>query len=111
MSKKLTDNGLFDSSRMIIPQHKSAILAHQMGVKIETKPVIDEQEWQLIGQALQDSFNDHVKVTLTVFDPFNTRDLTGFVTVINTFRKEIKLSIVQGEWEWIKFGDIIAAST
>ncbi|MBB3125356.1 hypothetical protein FHS19_000010 [Paenibacillus rhizosphaerae] len=27
MSKKLTGNGLFDSSRMIIPQHKSAILA------------------------------------------------------------------------------------
>ncbi|WP_145142369.1 YolD-like family protein [Paenibacillus sp. Y412MC10] len=111
MSKKLTDNGLFDSSRMIIPQHKSAILAHQMGVKSESKPVIDEQEWQLIGQALQDSFNDHVKVTLTVFDPFNTRDITGFVTVINTFRKEIKLTMAQDKWEWIEFGNIIAAST
>lgn len=111
MSKKLTDNGLFDSSRMMLPQHRTAILAYQMGVKSETKPAIDEQQWQLIGQVLQDSFNEHIKVTLTVFDPFHTRDLTGFVTVINTFRKEIKLSIAQNEWEWIKFGDIIAAST
>lgn len=111
MSKKLTDNGLFDSSRMMLPQHKETILIHQKELNRMAKPVIDEQEWQLIGQALQDSFNDHVKVTLTVFDPFNTRDLTGFVTVINTFRKEIKLSIDQGEWEWIKFSDIIAAST
>jgi|GEM_PF-3849298 len=29
MSKKLTDNGLFDSSRMMLPQHKDTILVHQ----------------------------------------------------------------------------------
>lgn len=109
MSKKLSDNGLSDSSRMMLPQ--SEILAHLMGLKSETKPVINDHEWRLIGQVLQDSFNSHIKVTLTVFDPFNTRDLTGYVTVINTFRKEIKLSIDQGKWEWIRFGDIIAAST
>lgn len=111
MSKKLTDNGLFDSSRMMLPQHKETILIHQKELNRMAKPVIDEQEWQLIGQLLQDSFNRHVKVTLTLFDPFNARELSGFVTVINTFRKEIKLSIDHGEWEWIKFSDIIAAST
>lgn len=111
MSKKLIDNGLFDSSRMMLPQHKEIILAHQKELNRITKPVIDEQEWQLIGQVLQDSFNNHVKVNLSIFDPFNTRNLSGFVTVINTFRKEIKLSIDHDEWEWIKFDDIIAAST
>lgn len=111
MSKKLTDNGLFDSSRMMLPQHKETILVHQKELNRITKPVIDEQEWQLIGQVLQDSFNNHVKINLSVFDPFNTRNLSGFVTVINTFRKEIKLSIDHDEWEWFKFGDIIAAST
>ncbi|MBB3125424.1 hypothetical protein FHS19_000078 [Paenibacillus rhizosphaerae] len=40
-----------------------------------------------------------------------SRSLIGFVTVINTVRKEIKLSIDRDEWEWIKFDDIIAAST
>lgn len=111
MSRKLTGNGLFDSSRMMLPQHKETILVHQKELNRMAKPVIDQQEWQLIGQVLQNSFNDHIKVTLTVFDPFDTRVLNGFVTVINTFRKEIKLSIAQDEWEWIKLSDIIAAST
>ena len=111
MSKKLTDNGLFDSSRMMLPQHRETILAHQKELNRIMKPVIDEQEWQLIGQMLQDSFNNHVKVTLSIFDPLNTKHLSGFVTVINTFRKEIKLSTDRDEWEWVKFGDIIAAST
>ncbi|MBB3125434.1 hypothetical protein FHS19_000088 [Paenibacillus rhizosphaerae] len=66
-----------------------------------SKPVIDEQEWQLMGLILQDSFNNHVKVNLSIFDPFHTRSLTGFVTVINTFRKEIKLNIDRDEWEWL----------
>lgn len=110
MSKKLTDNGLFDSSRMMLPQHKEEILKHQHELNRQVKPVIDEQEWQLIGEVLSASFNQHVRVTLELFDPFETKKVSGFVTVINTYRKEIKLCY-DDEWEWINFGDIIAATT
>lgn len=109
MSKKLEGNGLFDSSRMMLPQHKEAILLHQYELNRREKPIIDEQEWQLIGQALQDSFNEHKRVTLKLYDPYEDKQTVGFVTVINTFRKEIKLRYGD-DWEWIKFEDILAAS-
>ncbi|WP_339321701.1 YolD-like family protein [Paenibacillus sp. FSL W8-0194] len=74
---------LLDSSRMMLPQHKETILVKQKELNRMAKLVIDEQEWQLIGQVLQDSFNGHIKVTLTLFDPFNARERSGFVTVIS----------------------------
>ncbi|KAF9142794.1 hypothetical protein BGX30_002162 [Mortierella sp. GBA39] len=97
-------------SRMMLPQHKEEILKHQHELNRNNKPVIDEQEWQLIGEVLSASFNQHVRVTLELFDPFETKTVSGFVTVINTYRKEIKLCH-DDEWEWINFGDIIAATT
>jgi len=109
MSKKLTNNGLFDSSRMMLPQHKEEILKHQHELNRRVKPVIDEQEWQLIGGVLSDSFNRHLRVTLELFDPFETKTASGFVTVINTYTKEIKLRH-EDDWEWIKFEDILSAN-
>lgn len=110
MSKKLTDNGLFDSSRMMLPQHKEEILRHQHEMNSRTKPVIDEQEWQLIGDVLSASFKQHVRVSLELFDPFETKTASGFVTVINTYTKEIKLR-EEDDWQWIKFENILSART
>lgn len=111
MAKKLDGNGLFESSRLMLPEHREAYNRQFLKKDPKTKPVIDEQEWQMISQALQESFKEHAHVTLSLYDPYGEKELSGFVTVINTFRKEIKLSIAQNEWEWIKLGDIIAAST
>ncbi|MGG3507994.1 hypothetical protein ABES58_21210 [Paenibacillus lautus] len=33
------------------------------------------------------------------------------VSVIHTYRREIRLATGTGEWEWIKIDDIISAST
>ncbi|WP_397386306.1 YolD-like family protein [Paenibacillus sp. VCA1] len=57
MAKKLEGNGLFESSRMILPEHREAYNRYMTHKDLRPKPVIDEQEWQQIGQALQDSFN------------------------------------------------------
>lgn len=108
MSKKLSNNGLFDSSRIIIPQHKEQILAHQFELNRRTKPIIDEQEWQEIGDVLMMSFKEHVRVNIEIFDPFEFKQMSGFVTVINTYIKEIKFRDGDG-WDWIKFEDILSA--
>ncbi|MDR0271012.1 YolD-like family protein [Paenibacillus sp.] len=110
MAKKLEANGLFESSRMIIPEHREAYLQYMEHKTLRPKPVIDNQEWQLIGQALLESLQQHAKVTITLYDPYEDKQASGFVTVVNTFRKEIKLR--HGDnWEWIKFDDILSAQT
>lgn len=109
MSKKLQGNGLYESSRMIIPQHKEAAIKQMQEIHRRIKPTLDEQQWGMVELALAQSFREHVTVTLQVFGPFENRELKGLVNTVNTFRKELKLYFPDGDWEWIKFEDIIAA--
>ncbi len=72
------------------------------------KPELDDQEIQLIKQALIDSYNSRQPVTLVVFSPFDDEELRGVVTVINTARCEVKLSRGEDDFSWIKLEDIIS---
>ncbi|KOS00825.1 YolD-like family protein, partial [Paenibacillus polymyxa] len=67
MSKKLEGNGLWGSSRIIIPEHKEAYLKLMKDRQRRGKPEIDDQEVQLIEQALIESYNTRQPVTLVVF--------------------------------------------
>lgn len=111
MTRKLLDgNGLWESSRMMLPEHKYAInrKQHEEGRKV--KPILDGQEFELIETAIFESFQEHRMITIQLFDEYNDVQLTGIVTVIQTYRREIKLSIESGGWEWIKIEDIISVS-
>lgn len=110
MAKKLEGNGLFESSRLMLPEHREAYNRQFLSKDPMPRPVIDEQEWQLIAQALQESFEEHARVDIKLYDPYEDKELSGFVTVINMFRQEIKLRYGD-DWDWIKFEDILAAST
>ncbi|MGN7359998.1 YolD-like family protein [Paenibacillus sp. SAF-054] len=110
MAKKLEGNGLFESSRLMLPEHREAYNRQFLTKDPKPKPVIDEQEWQMIGQALQESFEEHARVDIELFDPYEEKKVSGYVTVINNFLGEIKLRYGD-DWDWIKFEDIISAST
>ncbi|URJ45198.1 YolD-like family protein [Paenibacillus polymyxa] len=110
MSKKLEENGLWESSRIIIPEHKEAYLKLMKDRQRRGKPELDDQEVQLIEQALIDSYNSRTSVSVTVFSPFDDEELTGVVTSINTARREIKLSRGQDDFSWIKLEDIVSTN-
>ncbi|WP_311077938.1 YolD-like family protein [Paenibacillus polymyxa] len=109
MSKKLEGNGLWESSRIIIPEHKEAYLRLMKDRQRRGKPELDDQEVQLIEQALIESYNTRTTVTLLVFSPFDDTAMTGVVTSINTARREVKLFRSEDDFSWIKLEDIISA--
>lgn len=53
MSKKLSNNGLWESSRMMLPQHKEALLRHQHEQHRQERPLLDEMVWEDISSRLQ----------------------------------------------------------
>ncbi|MEN1985863.1 YolD-like family protein [Paenibacillus hubeiensis] len=110
MSGKLYDNGIFEGSRMILPEHREAYLGHMHELNRKEKPVLDEQEWQLIGQVLMESYQERVSVTLTVFDPFDDMVMRGVVDRIDQQRKEIKFVRGEEDYSFIPFKNIISAS-
>ncbi|MEK4977530.1 YolD-like family protein [Bacillus sp. FSL K6-6540] len=108
--KKLEGNGLWESSRMMLPEHKETIIRRQLEEGRKNKPVLDPQEMELIEQALAESFHMHRTIKLRLFDEYADQELTGTVSVIHTYRREIKLATGIGEWEWIKINDIVSAN-
>jgi hypothetical protein len=110
MSKKLEENGLWESSRIIIPEHKEAYLKLMQDRQRRGKPELDDQEVQLIEQALIESYNSRKPVSVTVFSPFDDTVMTGVVTSINTARREVKLFRGEDDFSWIKLEDIVSTN-
>lgn len=110
MGSKLQDNGLFESSRMILPEHREAFIAREEEKMIREKPSLDDQELQMIGMALTESYKNKQPVTITLFDPLEDQQLEGFVTNINMQNRKIKFMVYEDDWEWIDINQIISAS-
>lgn len=109
MSKKLYGNGVFEGSRFMLPEHAARIRERYIEETRREKPTIDDQELQLIEQALVDSYNQRQPVTLHLFDPFSNVQVTGIVTALNTNRREVKLLQAEDDYTWIKLKDILSA--
>ncbi|MDO7908407.1 YolD-like family protein [Paenibacillus sp. JX-17] len=109
MAKKLEGNGFWESSRYVLPEHRDAMQEREQEQLRRGRPVIDEQQLQEIEVALIDSYNQRCEVKLVVFNPFEDEEVTGIVTVVNTYTREVKL--FQGNnFRWIKVEEIIKAS-
>lgn len=97
---KLTEgsNMLWESSRMILPEHKERIRIRReetrQGGRRE-RPVLDEQEIENINAAIAQSLHERVPVRLRMYDPFEELIVEGIVEQVDQVLKRIR---VDGEW-------------
>lgn len=104
---KLTDgsNLLWESSRMILPEHKERIRIRReearRGGKRE-RPVLDEQEWERIQEAVARSLHERVSVRLRMYDPYEDCIVEGVVERVDQVLKRIRV-----DGEWFDMADII----
>ncbi|WP_364140623.1 YolD-like family protein [Paenibacillus sp. LPE1-1-1.1] len=64
LSKKLTGNGFWESSRMMLPEYKSRIIELAQQQKKRDRIQLDEQEWESISQAVGDSLSHRKEIVL-----------------------------------------------
>ncbi|GGH48590.1 hypothetical protein GCM10008014_12630 [Paenibacillus silvae] len=74
------------------------------------KPLLDEQEVQLIEEVIFQSYQQCCSVTLTVFNPFDDEKITGVITSIDRPNRTVKLVRRAEDYSWIKIEEIIAAT-
>jgi hypothetical protein len=108
MGKKLEGNGLWESSRMMLPEHKSRIISDERETLRRVQPILDEQKQEEIECTLALSLRSHVRVTVVLFRPFENEVVSGFVTSIHTHSREIKLQWAE-DWKWIDVDQIVEA--
>ncbi len=108
MSKKLERNGLWESSRMMLPDHKETYIAHQQQLDKKKRPVLDEQEIEMISYLIAQSMLTGEEIMITVFEEFQEREIIGRVVKVDQQKREIKLDNGVG-FQWVKFEHLIRA--
>jgi hypothetical protein len=104
MSKKLQGNGLWESSRMMLPEHKEAILAWRRRSERRSRPELDVYERERIDAAIAWSLRTRKPVRLQMYDPQEECVVEGIVERVDPLQKRIRV-----DGEWFTVVDIIGA--
>ncbi|UNK20259.1 YolD-like family protein [Paenibacillus sp. N3/727] len=102
--KKLTGNGLWESSRMMLFEHRDAILAKQEQKHKQEHPFLDEQQVEWIAEKLSLAYHNKGAVQLQVFGEYGDYNVTGMVDRIDSFKQRIYI-----HGSWIPLCDILEA--
>jgi hypothetical protein len=109
MAGKLEANGLWEGSRMIMPEHKARILDDALNEETRKKPDLDPQVLIEISQVLAQSLEDCSPITLTLFGEYEDKTIHGIVMKVDRQRGQIKFRH-DDDWDWIKVEDVVNAS-
>jgi hypothetical protein len=110
LEKKL--DGLWKYSRFSIPLHAEQSRRLEIQSKRLERPVLDDQEVEIISTVLFQSHRYQKEVRLTLYTEYDSRSVTGIVTCCqrDSFRLDNEdPSTGEADWEWIMFGDVIKA--
>lgn len=106
MGKKLEGNGLFESSRMMLPEHRQQFVRRQGEADRKTRPALDDQTLEQFALLLLESMEERKEVTVSVFDPVRDDLVTGRVVHIDFTLRRIKMKN-DNETVSIRFADIV----
>lgn len=104
---KLTpgQNLMWESSRMMLPEHKARIRKHQKELTKRTKPIIDEQQMALFSQIISDAMKQNLDLRIQLFHPYHDHFVTGKVEKVVP-GQQLKLVSAEDS-EWIAFTEMI----
>lgn len=107
MSKKLTGNGLWESSRMMLPEHKNQLLEFRHDMKRKAKPILDEQRVEELSGKLSDAIAQGLGVKLFLFDPFESEVMIeGKIKKIDPQLERIQI-VGSEHVTWVPWGEIV----
>jgi hypothetical protein len=106
MSKKLEKNGMWESSRMMLPEHRETILEQNRSLKKKIKPELEEQQQEEIARAIDVSMRLSMPMTFVLFGEFHNRDVIGTAMKIDTVTRRVRICGTDHA-EWVHFSDIV----
>ncbi|WP_141505945.1 YolD-like family protein [Paenibacillus luteus] len=105
MRKKLEGNGIWESSRMMLPEHKVAINEQEQASRQRQRIELDEQEWENISRFVMESLQQRHPIAIRLFHPLEELSVIGVVDRVDQLKGRF---MVDGEWFSIR--DIEGAS-
>ncbi|MFH5185698.1 YolD-like family protein [Paenibacillus sp. TAB 01] len=100
-------NIMWESSRMIIPQHKEAAIRQARESLKRDRPELTEEELQEMFGRLSASKANTLEVTIIVYGEFENRQLRGIVTGLDPRQRLIKIEH-NYDWDLIEFENVLS---
>lgn len=107
MSKKLERDGLFESSRMMLPEHREAYVTHQQRLAPKARPQLDPQAAEEMSRLLAESLMLYTEITLVLFDEWEDILMSGIVVKFDQASRSIRLQDEEGVLHDIRMRHII----
>ncbi|WP_158701562.1 YolD-like family protein [Lentibacillus sp. Marseille-P4043] len=100
---KLTpgSNMMWESSRMMLPEHKARIRQHQKEMMKKTKPILDDQQKLEIGYKIQCALHNDLTVEIKYFSDGDYLTVKDKLQMIDT--RKIRLR----EGKEVAFDDVL----
>jgi len=103
--KKLRGNGLWGSSRIILPQFREAQVNHRRGLRAREKSELDEQRIEELSAAFAEALESEAETAVMVFGEYGDKTTVGVVVAVDPIDKVVK-NKTRADTVWITLGDI-----
>jgi hypothetical protein len=102
MTKKLEKNGLWESSRMMLPEHKERIIELNNRPERRAKPVLDPQRREEINERLSAACQTGEEIRLLLWEPEGDRTVNGAIVKLDLPAYRIFIG-----GQWVKLASIV----
>ncbi|MFC4387188.1 YolD-like family protein [Gracilibacillus marinus] len=92
----LGSNILWESSRMMLPEHKEVLVKHQQQLNKKKKPIVDEQQLEEFSLVIQEALEYDFPVAVRLFHPYREDMKIGKIKKIDMFTHELQLICQEG---------------
>ncbi|MFD2670165.1 YolD-like family protein [Marinicrinis sediminis] len=100
-------NLLWESSRMMLPEHKEQFMQYRRERDPQPRPLFTTEHQQELAAHLSEAYQQQERITLTVYDPFQPRVLSGRITALDPSLKQLKLVQDDEDVHWVPFKQIV----
>lgn len=100
-------NIMWESSRMMLPEHKEVLRQHQQRLLKRDKPLLDEQQLVVLSQDLMLAYTNQSYVKIEIFHSYRTEFKNGHIKQIDPLQRKFQL-MQQDVIEWIRLSDVLA---
>lgn len=84
-------NLLWESSRMMLPEHREQLLDHRSQQKKKVRPRLADDELELLARELTNAYQEGYVARVTEFDEWEDRVYEGRITRIDQTLRRIKI--------------------
>jgi hypothetical protein len=109
VSKKLEKNGMWESSRMMLPEHREQILKSNRALIKKEKPELHTEELEIIAQHIRQSLLTKEEVIILLFGEYTDRSVTGIVNHVDQHKRLVRVER-NNEFEWLKLDEVLKVS-